>query len=100
MDTAEFFDYESGDTADDYARLLGHRVVIYYTDNRGTDRKLVGKIVEIDGDRLWLENHHSETGELWRGALNVRRNHISLISTVGGWGGKTETMTKEHDDNF
>ena len=95
MDTAEFFDYESGDTADDYARLLGHRVVIYYTD-----RKLVGKIVEIDGDRLWLENHHSETGELWRGAINVRRNHISLISTVGGWGGKTETMTTEHHGQF
>ena len=37
-----------GDAADDYARLLGHRVIIYYQDQRGTDRKLVGKIVEID----------------------------------------------------
>ena len=59
--------------------------------------KMPNPIVEIDGDRLWLENYHVETGELWRGALNVRRNHISLISTVGGWGGKAETMTKESE---
>lgn len=87
----EYFN-AGGDAADDYARLLGHRVIIYYQDQRGTDRKLVGKIVEIDGDRLWLENVHKRTGELWRGAINCAVCHIGIISTIQGWSGKEDTM--------
>lgn len=60
----QYFNF-GGDAAHDYERLKGHRVIIYYRDQRGTDRKLIGKIVDIDGDKLWLENHHKLTGELW-----------------------------------
>ncbi len=56
----EFFN-PGGDSAQDYERLLGHRVIIYYRDQRGTDRKLIGRIVEIDGDKMWLENTHKRT---------------------------------------
>lgn len=87
----EYFN-AGGDATDDYARLLGHRVIIYYQDQRGTDRKLVGKIVEIDGDRLWLENVHKRTGELWRGAINCNVCKIGLISTIQGWSGKEDDM--------
>lgn len=87
----EFFN-TGGDAADDYARLLGHRVIIYYQDQRGTDRKLVGKIVEIDGDKLWLENIHKHTGELWRGCINCAVCHIGIISTIQGWSGREDTM--------
>lgn len=87
----EYFN-AGGDAADDYARLLGHRVIIYYQDQRGTDRKLVGKIVEIDGDRLWLENTHKRTGELWRGAINCAHCKIGIISTIQGWSGKEDDM--------
>lgn len=90
-DTEEYFNIEGG-SAEDYARLLGHRVVIYYSDARGTSRKLVGRIVEVDGDRLWLENTNPRSGELWRGAFNCQHNNISLISTIGGWGGKEENL--------
>lgn len=81
-----------GDAAEDYARLLGHRVIIYYQDQRGTDRKLVGRITEIDGDRMWLENVHKRTGELWRGAINCRNCRIGIISTIQGWSGKEDEM--------
>ena len=87
----EFFN-AGGDAAEDYARLLGHRVIIYYQDQRGTDRKLVGKITEIDGDRLWLENTHKRTGELWRGAINCANCKIGIISTIQGWSGKEDDM--------
>ena len=87
----EFFN-AGGDAADDYARLLGHRVIIYYQDQRGTDRKLVGKIIEIDGDKLWLENTHRHTGELWRGCINCAVCHIGIISTIQGWSGREDTM--------
>lgn len=92
MDTENYFNI-GGDSAEDYARLLGHRVVIYYTDARGTSRKLIGNIVEVDGDRLWLENVHPKTGRQWRAAFNCKRNDISLISTIEGWSGKEEGMT-------
>lgn len=91
MDTNDYFNI-GGDSAEDYARLLGHRVVIYFTDARGTSRKLVGKITEVDGDRLWLENIHPRTGELWRGAFNCSRNCVTLISTIDGWSGKEDIM--------
>lgn len=87
----EFFN-AGGDAAEDYERLLGHRVIIYYQDQRGTDRKLVGKIVEIDGDKLWLENVHKHTGELWRGCINCAVCHIGIISTIQGWSGREDTM--------
>lgn len=88
----EYFNI-GGDSAEDYARLLGHRVIIYYRDGRGTERKLIGKIVEVDGDRLWLENNHKVTGALWRGAFNCSRNDITLISTIEGWSGKEDAMS-------
>ena len=87
----EFFN--AGDSASDYARLLGERVIIYYRDQRGTDRKLVGTIVEIDGDKLWLENTHKTTGELWRGCINCAVCPIGVISTVQGWSGRNGEMT-------
>lgn len=91
MERDEYFN-AGGDSAQDYERLLGHRVIIYYRDAKGTSRKLVGKIVEVDGDRLWLENINPRTGKLWRGAFNCANNDISLISTVDGWGGKEDAM--------
>ena len=72
----EFFN-PGGDSAQDYERLLGHRVIIYYRDQRGTDRKLIGRIVEIDG-------------ELWRGCINCANCKIGIISTVQGWSGKED----------
>ena len=90
----EFKDNEyfipGGDSAQDYERLLGHRVVIYYQDQRGTDRKLIGKIVEIDGDKLWLENVHERSGRLWRGCLNCSHCRIGLVSTITGWNSNEE----------
>lgn len=82
-----------GNAASDYARLLGERVIIYYQDQRGTDRKLVGTITEVDGDRLWLENIHKVTGDLWRGVINCANCKIGIISTVQGWGGREDDMT-------
>lgn len=84
---------EGGDAAEYYERLLGHRVIIYYRDQRGVDRKLVGKIVEIDGDHLWLENPHKVTGELWRGVINCATCSISIISTVQGWSGREDELS-------
>lgn len=81
-----------GDAAEDYARLKGHRVIVYYRDQRGTDRKLVGKIIDIDGDKMWLENTHKTTGELWRGVINCATCSIGVISTVQGWSGKEDVM--------
>ena len=66
--------------------------IIYYQDQRGTDRKLVGKIIEIDGDKLWLENTHRHTGELWRGCINCANCKIGIISTIQGWSGKEDNM--------
>ncbi len=90
MDTENYYYNESGGTAEDYARLLGHNVVIYYQDQRGTDRKLVGRITEIDGDRMWLENTHPVTGELWRGCINCSTCRIGVISTIQGWSGRQD----------
>ena len=80
------------DAAQDYERLLGHRVIIYYRDQRGTDRKLVGKIVEIDGDKMWLENIHKHTGELCRCCINCATCSIGIVSTIQGWSGKEDVM--------
>lgn len=91
MDTDVFFN-EGCDSAQDYARLIGHRVIIYYQDQRGTDRKLVGKITEIDGDKIWLENIHKVTGALWRGCINCAHCRIGIISTIQGWSGKEDAM--------
>ena len=85
----EFFNTGS-DSAQDYERLLGHRVIIYYQDQRGHDRKLIGKITEIDGDKMWLENTHKETRETWRGCINCAHCKIGIISTVAGWSGKED----------
>ena len=85
----EYFNI-SGDSAQDYERLLGHRVIIYYEDQRGRDRSLVGKITEIDGDKMWLENTRQDTGELWRGCLNCAHCKVGLISTISGWKGKED----------
>lgn len=87
----EFF-MEGGDSAQDYERLLGHRVIIYYRDQRDNDRKLVGRITEIDGDLMWLENTHKETGETWTGAINCANCRIGVISTVKGWSGRADNM--------
>ena len=75
----EYFN-AGGDAADDYARLLGHRVIIYYQDERGTD------------DKLWLENVHKRTRELWRGTINCAHCQIGIISTIQGWSGKKDDM--------
>lgn len=80
----EYFNPE-GLAAQDYERLLGERVIIFYTDPKGNHRKIVGKILEIDGDRLWLENVNPDTGREWRGVLNCRSNDIDMVSTVDGW---------------
>lgn len=85
----EYFNTGCG-AAQDYERLKGHRVIIYYRDQRGTDRKLVGKIVDIDGDKLWLENNHKRTGELWRGCINCATCSIGVISTLAGWSGRED----------
>ena len=95
----EYFN-TGNDAAQDYERLLGHRVIIYYQDQRGTDRKLVGKIVEIDGDKLWLENIHKHTGELWRGCINCAVCHIGIISTIQGWSGREATMAGSSRDAY
>lgn len=84
-----------GDTAADYARLLGERVIIYYRDQRGTDRRLVGELVDIDGDKLWLENEHLVTGELWRGCINCAVCSIGVISTIRGWSGREYIMAND-----
>ena len=86
----EFFN--AGDSASDYARLLGERVIIYYRDQRGTDRRLVGLLVDIDGDKLWLENAHPVTGEQWRGCINCAVCSIGVISTIKGWSGREDIM--------
>ena len=79
-----------GDTAQDYERLLGEKVIIYYRDQRGTDRRLVGRLTDIDGDKLWLENEHKATGELWRGCINCAVCAIGVVSTVQGWSGRED----------
>ena len=78
----EFFN-TGGDDAEKYERLMGQVVRIFYQDMRGTDRTLIGKITEIDGDDMWLENF-TERG-LWRGCLNCRNARICIVSTVEGW---------------
>ena len=85
----EFFN-PGNDSAQDYERLLGQRVITYYQDQRGNDRKLIGKITEIDGDKMWLENIHKHTGETWRGCINCAVCKIGIISTVAGWSGKED----------
>lgn len=80
----------NGGSAQDYERLLGHRVIIYYRDQRRLDRQIYGKITEIDGDLMWLENIHKRTGELWRGCINCKHCDISLVSTVAGWSGRED----------
>lgn len=92
MEDKDLYFNEGGDSAQDYERLLGHRVIIYYQDQRGTDRKLVGKITEIDGDLMWLENTRQDTGKLWRGCINCANCKIGLISTIQGWSGKEDVM--------
>lgn len=92
MEDKDLYFNEGGDSAQDYERLLGHRVIIYYQDQRGTDRKLVGKITEIDGDLMWLENTRQDTGKLWRGCINCANCKIGLISTIQGWSGKADVM--------
>ena len=87
-----------GETAEFYARLLGERVIIYYQDQRGTDRKLVGRITEIDGDKMWLENVHKVTGELWRGCIDCSVCRVGIISTVQGWSGREDSMAAEPTD--
>lgn len=92
MEDKDLYFNEGGDSAQDYERLLGHRVIIYYQGQRGTDRKLVGKITEIDGDLMWLENTRQDTGKLWRGCINCANCKIGLISTIQGWSGKEDVM--------
>lgn len=92
MEDKDLYFNPGGDSAQDYERLLGHRVIIYYQDQRGTGRKLVGKIVDIDGDKIWLENIHKRTGELWRGCINCATCKIGIISTIAGWNGKEDYM--------
>lgn len=90
-----------GGTAQDYERLLGEKVIIYYRDQRGTDRKLVGRLTDIDGDKLWLENEHKlwlenehkVTGELWRGCINCAVCAIGVVSTVQGWSGREDALS-------
>ena len=82
----EYFNPPAGYAAEEYARLENERVIIYYKDQRGVDRTIFGKITEIDGDKLWLENKNRRTGELWRGVINCANCQIGVISTVRGWG--------------
>ena len=88
----DYIYHAGGETAEFYARLLGERVIIYYQDQRGTDRKLVGKITEIDGDKMWLENLNPATGELWRGCIDCSVCRVGIISTVQGWSGREDRM--------
>lgn len=53
MEDKDLYFNPGGDSAQDYERLLGHRVIIYYQDQRGTDRKLVGKIGIISTIAGW-----------------------------------------------
>lgn len=46
------------------------------------------KYFNFGGDKLWLENTHKRTGELWRGCINCAHCNIGLISTVAGWNEK------------
>ena len=82
-----------GGTAQDYERLLGEKGIIYYRDQRGTDRKLVGRLTDIDGDKIWLENIHKRTGELWRGCINCAVCAIGVVSTVQGWSGREDALS-------
>ena len=52
----------------------------------------MGKITEVDGDKLWLENYHKITGDLWRGCIDCANCRIGLISTITGWNGREDVM--------
>lgn len=82
----DYFNPPAGLAAEEYARLQYERVIIYYQDQRGIDRTIIGKITEIDGDKMWLENVNKRTGELWRGVINCANCKIGVISTLRGWG--------------
>lgn len=69
----------AGDAAEKYAEFVNKHVIIYYRDQRGTDRKLHGTITEVRGDVLYLQN-----GE-WSGVLDCAHAKVSLVSTVSGW---------------
>lgn len=77
----KMFDTISKGTAQDYERLLGEKVIIYYRDQRGTDRKLVGRLTDIDGDKLW------------RGCINCAVCAIGVVSTVQGWSGREDALS-------
>lgn len=68
-----------GDAAEKYAEFVNKHVIIYYRDQRGTDRKLHGTITEVRGDVMYLQN-----GE-WSGVLDCAHARVSLVSTVSGW---------------
>ena len=72
-----------------YAPMLGKKVLIFYRDTRGTDRKMIGTITSIDGDLLWLENN-----DTWKGCINCANAKISIISAIDGWGTQ-QLETKE-----
>ena len=75
-----------------YARFLGKKVRIYYQDMRGTNRSLVGTIVDYDNNTLWLENG------AWQGCLNCANAKISIVSTVEGWGSHTQEVEYKGND--
>ena len=92
METDNEYFNTDGSCARDYERLMGEKVIIYYRDFQDRDHRLVGVIRDIDGDLIWLENHHKHTGELWRGAINVAHARIVLVSTIEGWSGKADAL--------
>lgn len=75
-----------------YARFLGKKVRIYYQDMRGTNRSLVGTIVDYDNNTLWLENG------AWQGCLNCANARISIVSTVEGWGSHEQDIEYKAND--
>ena len=72
--------------AEMYAPMLNKKVLIFYRDARGTDRKMIGTITSIDGDLLWLENNGT-----WKGCINCANAKINIVSAIEGWGSNLET---------
>lgn len=103
MNNEDYFNPPAGIAAEEYARLQYERVIIYYRDQRGIDRTIIGKITEIDGDKMWLENVNKRTGELWRGVINCAHCQIGVISTLRGWGldeCEREAIAKDAAERF
>lgn len=76
-----------------YDKYIGQLIIVYYRDQRGTDRKLYGTLDSTDGGCLHLSN-----GE-WQGSLNYRTADITLVSTVAGWNSREDNEGNEPEDS-